>query len=249
MSRYEFHDEESSSGSVLGILVGALAGFAVGVYVADKMGGLGGIRDRLVRRGGAAVAGATDDGGRISAEEFEDFDDIEEDDLDELDTDLEGRVLEAFRNDPILAERAIDIGSIGEGIVELAGWVDTEEEAQHAVTVARGVPDVDTVVNRLVVGSEEERLADAARRLEEGDPALTDARWEGSIVGTGRRRQGRSDEPDRHADPRVDLAERWSNTDEALKNAADDTTGIAERRARSASRGGRAASDTAETQL
>ena len=29
---------------------------------------------------------------------------------------LEERVLEAFRNDPILAERAIDIGAIGDGI-------------------------------------------------------------------------------------------------------------------------------------
>ena len=44
-------------------------------------------------------------------------------------TDLEERVLEAFRNDPILSERAIDIGAIGEGIIELTGWVDTEDEA------------------------------------------------------------------------------------------------------------------------
>src|SRR5207253_799179 len=67
----------------------------------------------------------------------------------------------------------------------------------------------------------------------DGDPALTEARWEGGTVGTGRRRQGTSDEPDRHADPKVPLEERWLRADDALRNAADDTEGLAERRSRS----------------
>src|SRR6185503_11082036 len=50
----------------------------------------------------------------------------------------------AFRNDPILAERAVDIGSIGEGLIELAGWGATATESEHAVTLARGVPGVAT---------------------------------------------------------------------------------------------------------
>src|SRR5919202_827322 len=62
----------------------------------------------------------------------------------------------AFRNDPVLSERAIDIGAIGDGIIELSGWVDSEEEAELATTVARGTPGVDTVVNRLTVGGEDE---------------------------------------------------------------------------------------------
>jgi hypothetical protein len=77
----------------------------------------------------------------------------------------------------------------------------------------------------------EQRARNHARRFEEGDDALTEARWEGRTVGTGRRRQGTSDEPDRHADPRVELEERWTAADVQLEQAADDTTGIAERRA------------------
>jgi hypothetical protein len=82
-------------------------------------------------------------------------------------------------------------------------------------------------------------LEDTAQRVEDGDPALTEARWEGMHVGTGRRRQGTSAEPDRHADPAVPLEDRWLREDEAIRNAADDTDGIAERRDRSARRGRR----------
>ena len=155
---------------------------------------------------------------------------------------MEERVLEAFRNDPILAERAVDIGSIGDGIIELAGWVDTEEESEHAVTIARGVPDVDTVVNRLSIGSEEARFEENARRAASGDPAFAERHWESNTIGTGRRRQGTSDEPDRHADPKVDLETRWSGTADAIKHAADDSELSVERRqrAKGAVRGDRA---------
>jgi len=141
-------------------------------------------------------------------------------------------VLEAFRNDPILSERAIDIGSISDGVIELAGWVENEEESRHAVTIARGVPGVDTVVNRIALGDEEERFEDTARRFREGDPALNEARWEGQGVGTGRRRQGTSDEPDRHSTPKVTLEERWQNTENSVRDAAEDIDNVAERRSR-----------------
>ena len=227
MSPFRYRDEESSTGTIVGVLVGALAGFAAGMFVAQRVGGFSGLTDRLRRRRGGAPAFAhphdvTED----------DLDEYEEDELESEDDDesLEVRVLEAFRNDPILAERAIDIGSIGDGIIELAGWVDSDEEAEHAVTIARGVPDVDTVVNRIAVGEEERQLEETARRVEEGDPSLTETRWEGRTVGTGRRRQGRSDEPDRHADPKVKLEERWMSKEAEIRNAADDTEGLAERR-------------------
>lgn len=238
MSPLRFRDEESSSTStVLGVVVGAVAGFAVGMLVAQRYGGLSGLTSKLRRRTAAPEAvepvsesyAIADD-----AEDTDEFEDIEDDELepDDYDESLEEHVLEAFRNDPILAERAVDIGSIGEGVIELAGWVNNEDESHHAVTLARGVPGVETVVNRIAIGDEERRFEDAAQRVRDGDPSLTEAHWEGSGVGTGRRRQGTSDEPDRHADPKVKLEDRWQGTDEALRNAADDTEGLAERRLR-----------------
>ena len=237
MSPLRYRDDDRSTGStVTSVLVGALAGFAVGVLVSKRLGGWSGLRARL-----RALAQEPAEATRHAAEvgEFYDEEDYEADEIEEegeRDEELEDRVLEAFRNDPILAERAVDIGSLGPGIIELAGWVESDDEAQHAVTLARGVPGVETVVNRVGVGAREERFDNAARRVEEGDPALTEARWEGNRVGTGRRRQGTSDEPDRHADPAVPLEDRWLGEDEALRNAAEDTDGIAERRERSARR-------------
>ncbi len=64
---------------------------------------------------------------------------------------LEARVLEAFHNDPVLRERAIDIGAIAEGVIELTGWVHADSEVAHAVTIAGGVPDVHHVVDQLSV--------------------------------------------------------------------------------------------------
>jgi hypothetical protein len=64
---------------------------------------------------------------------------------------LEARVLEAFHNDPTLRERAIDIGAIAPGVIELTGWVYGDDEIKHAITLARGVIDVEHVVNQLAV--------------------------------------------------------------------------------------------------
>lgn len=235
MSRFRHRDDDSSSTAiVVGALVGAVAGFAAGMLVAQRVGGFSGLKSKLRRRG------ASHDEGRIGAhgvaeDEGEDeFDDVEEDEVEGegYDETLEERVLEAFRNDPVLCERAIDIGSLNDGVIELAGWVEDDGEARHAVTLARGVPGVDTVVNRIAIGDEERRFEETARRFRDGDPSLTEARWEGRQVGTGRRRQGNSAEVDRHADPKPALEDRWQDTDDAIRNAADDTTGLAERRTR-----------------
>jgi len=237
--RFRYRDEESSStATILGVLAGALAGFAAGMYVAQRVGGVSGLKAKLARRRGGIRGGG--DAARSLQDQYEaqhetaDFDEFEEDDFEGegYDEGLEERVLEAFRNDPILSERAIDIGSVGEAAIELAGWVEDEDEAHHAVTIARGVPGVDTVVNRIAIGDEERRFEAAARRVREGDPALTEAHWEGGQVGTGRRRQGTSDEPDRHATPKVPLEDRWLRADDAMRNSADDVEGLAERRSR-----------------
>jgi hypothetical protein len=230
--RFQDEDESSTAGTLTSVLLGAVAGFAVGMFVAQRVGGFSGIANRMRR--GAEAAGDRLGRHHAVADDFADYDEFEDDELvaSEGGSELEERVLEAFRNDPILAERAIDIGGIGEETIELAGWVTSDEEAEHAVIIARGVPGVGTVVNRIAIGEDEERIEDHARRFAEGDDALTGARWEGRTVGTGRRRQGTSDEPDRHADPSVDLKERWSSADVELAGAADETSGIAERRRR-----------------
>ena len=231
--RFQDDDESSLGGTVASALLGAVAGFAVGMLVAQRVGGFNGLVESVRRRsrteGDDDAAGA----GPVVADDFSEYDDYDDELEDEgvPNEGLEERVLEAFRNDPILSERAIDIGGIGEETIELAGWVNTEEEAEHAVVLARGVPGVATVVNRIAVGDVEERIRDHARRLEEGDDALTESHWEGRTIGTGRRRQGTSDEPDRHASPRVELEERWTAAEVEIQQAADETTGIAERRA------------------
>ena len=232
--RYQDDDESSLGGTVTSALLGAVAGFAVGMLVAQRVGGFTGLVESVRRRTRAETEDdAVEAGPVVADDDFSEFDE----DYDELEDEgvpnegLEERVLEAFRNDPILSERAIDIGGIGEETIELAGWVNSEEEADHAVVLARGVPGVETVVNRIAVGDVEERIRDHSRRRDEGDDALTEARWEGRTIGTGRRRQGTSDEPDRHATPRVELEERWTAAEVELEQAAEETTGIAERRA------------------
>jgi len=234
--RFRYRDEDSSSNAtIIGVMADAHAGIAAGMYVAQRVGGVSGLRSKFGRRRGA------EDEEQALRDQYDaqrdtgDFDDFEEDELEGegYDEGLEERVLEAFRNDPILSERAIDIGSISDAAIELAGWVEDEDEAQHAVTIARGVPGVDTVVNRIAIGDEERRFEEAARRRQEGDPALNESHWEGGQVGTGRRRQGSSAEIDRHATPKVPLEDRWNRADDAMRNAADDVEGLAERRSRS----------------
>ena len=212
MSPLRYRDDDSGSSGILYLAAGAILGLAAGLVVADRFGGFSSLTSRLRERVGRLREG----------------DEEADDELDEDDEALEERVLEAFRNDPILSERAIDIGAIGDGIIELTGWVHEPDEATHAVTITRGVPGVETVVNRLdvriPVGEPSEEIDD------DPNAPLPGGRWEGQQVGTGRRRQGSSAEPDRHADPKPGLEDRWLSKDEALREAAGDTEGVAERR-------------------
>lgn len=227
MSPFRYHDEESSATGALYVALGVLAGFAAGVVVAQHYGGLSGLTDRIRKGLGRAQAGAADDE-HDGYDDADDYDDYERP-LDPTE-ELEERVLEAFRNDPILSERAIDIGAIDEGIVELTGWVNAADEAEQAVVITRGVPGVDTVVNRLAIRSEEDLLEEMADNYDDGDAALTEGHWEGQSIGTGRRRQGNSSETDRHADPRVELEEKVLNT--VFLDADEEADIKAERRQR-----------------
>ncbi|MEO5903089.1 MAG: BON domain-containing protein [Gemmatimonadaceae bacterium] len=241
MSPFRYRDEESNSASALYVALGALAGFAAGVVVAQQYGGISGLtaklRDRLGTLGSEGDAQELQLDAHAHDHEYDgdDEDDEFEDDADEgpLDAteELEERVLEAFRNDPILSERAIDIGAIDEGIVELTGWVNAEDESQNAVVVARGVPGVDTVVNRLAVREDEDLFEELADRYEGGDPSLTEGQWEGLNVGTGRSHQGSSADIDRHSDPHAAIEERVLDT--TLADDAETESIKAERRQRS----------------
>jgi len=225
MRPFRYRDEEPLSQSLAYVIGGALAGFAAGVLVAHRMGGVSGIAGKLRERFGGTTTEEFEDEAGYETDEFDaEFDEIGigAEEAGEDAEELEQRVLHAYENDPILAERPVDIGAISDGIVELTGWVNSEDEATHAVTLARGVPGVDTVVNRLAVRPREDQLDESAERYKNGDPALTESHWEGQSVGTGRRRQGNSSEPDRHADPRPELAERWMREDAAIAEAADD---------------------------
>ena len=258
---FRYRDDDSSTGTTIAsVLLGAMAGFAVGMYVAQRVGGFRGLTARFRKTGDATgtteYTGSGDEydeieedgalldedgddiGMTAETDEDADFNGMDATDDDAAETPLiEERVLEAFNNDPILAERAIDIGTVGAGIIELAGWVDTDDEAEHAMTIARGVPGVDTVINRLLVEEEEQQLLDNVRKVEDGDPALTESRWEGQQVGTGKRRQGNSKEADRHADPKPSLEDRWLNEREAVRHAAEPIDEIAaERRRKSRSK-------------
>jgi hypothetical protein len=218
--RYRLREDDDSSNTLLYIAAGAVVGLVAGLFVAQRFGGVSAVASRVRERVRRRPRDEELEQGAERA--VEDEDEIE----DVPDEELEERVLEAFINDPILCERAIDIGAIGEGTVELSGWVHNESEVKHATTVAGGVPAVETVVNRLEVRDEVDELNETRRRRENGDPALTESRWEGMSVGTGRRRQGNSGELDRHADPKPELEERWLRTDEAVRDAADDIEGL-----------------------
>jgi hypothetical protein len=151
MSPFRYRDDDSSAGStIMTVLLGAAAGFAVGMYVAQRSGGFRGLTQRFRKGPDEADRGQRHYG--LASEQF-DFDtedeiedegegayasSIDDEDFNGMDDTgnaddgvplLEERVLEAFNNDPILAERAIDIGAMSAGIIELSGWVDSDDEA------------------------------------------------------------------------------------------------------------------------
>src|SRR5687768_16433591 len=144
-------EDESSSRSALYIAIGAAAGFAAGVLMAERMGGFRGLTDRIRDTFGGGSGEEEDDFDYEGLDDGDEFDPDFDDDFDTPSASLDGeeeleeRVLEAFRNDPILSERAVDIGAVEERIIELTGWVNSDEESHQAVAVARGVPGVETV--------------------------------------------------------------------------------------------------------
>jgi hypothetical protein len=148
------------------VALGAVTGLALGVVLAERAGGRNGLtaRARLLvgrRRDHEAEDSEVDDhavhgdqdAAMDSAGDHDEvpFERTAAEALHPDEAELEERVLEVFRNDPTLRGRAIDIGAIGEGTIELTGWVHSEAELAHALTLARGVPDVADVMVSLTV--------------------------------------------------------------------------------------------------
>lgn len=127
---------------------------------------------------------------------------------------LEDAVLDAFLDDEVLAERGVDVGAISPGIVELSGTVSTRGEAHRAVAVAERVEGVRTVVNRMEIQDERERLHPRFD-TDDGGFEMSGAEWTGNQSGMGRRRQGRETDPSRPDDSRDQREEALEQADRA----------------------------------
>jgi hypothetical protein len=115
---------------------------------------------------------------------------------------LEKRVIRALRADNTARDQAIDVEALGAGVIELSGYVETEELAREVVDLVDRVPGVHAVFNRMDIRSVEARLRD--NRTRNSDRAGT--RWYGGSVGIGRRRQNPATDParrDDHADLKI----------------------------------------------
>jgi len=189
MHKYRIRYEEPESGGTLAsLMIGAVAGFAVGMLVAQKSGGIAGIAARVKDRWAELEESEAVEGElpETEAAHERDFDDAldeaeledeesleaefeaEERDEDDVHAALEDHVLEAFQADSTLRERAIDISAVGDGLIELSGWVDSDDESHHAAAVARRVEGVESVVNRLAIGRADSAEQPRDERREHG---------------------------------------------------------------------------------
>jgi hypothetical protein len=164
MARLRFRGRrQAKSGMMMLVALGAVTGVALGVVLAERTGGLDGLKSRVRELRRRRIRADDPEAMRmLPAAQDEDTEPealLSSGATGPDDEELEARVLEAFRNDPTLRGRAIDIGAIGDGIIELTGWVQSAAEVGHALTLARGVPDVAHVMDSLTIrGVESSRV-------------------------------------------------------------------------------------------
>jgi len=120
---------------LLAALAGATLGLAVGFVAASTVGR---INTRRLRSAVERWRGRVRDP-RVWTREAADM--------------LEARVLDALRQDVVLARRAIRVAVLGMGLVELTGRVLHTSEIALAGDIAQQVDGVDTVLNHLIVQS------------------------------------------------------------------------------------------------
>ncbi len=124
---------------LLVVAAGAGLGLILGYFMAERVGRVN------ARRVGAALERWT--AHRHSARAPWTDDEAER---------LEARVLDALRRDAVLGRRAIRVGVLGRGIVELSGRVAHPNEVALAGDVVRGVAGARTVLNHLLVAGADE---------------------------------------------------------------------------------------------
>lgn len=181
-SRTEAGRTRPRTEAALLLALGAIGGVLLGAAIADRIGGLDGLRARL---GSRKARRHRPDGWRGDERRSQRFEPSEEGDAElapeaiahlhlherhpapphrggaapvpartpEATADheeIERRVLEAFRNDLVLAHRVIDITADDDGVM-LTGWVRDAGEQRYATVLARGVPGVAVVRSELAV--------------------------------------------------------------------------------------------------
>jgi osmotically-inducible protein OsmY len=120
------------SWAALGTATGLVAGFALGELV-------GGVTPHRIRRAARRVRDRPDrPAGRSAA-------------------DGARAVRAALHADPRLTECAIEAIVVARGVVDLHGWVPSRALRAHAGRVARGVPEIESVINSILVRGEDDR--------------------------------------------------------------------------------------------
>jgi hypothetical protein len=154
-------NRSSALNAALWLAVGAAAGALAGVMIADRSGGGSKLLRRLrtalkLYEGWQAIAATPAQ--RIPHGDVPYDADLDEDEhLEEGPVDdareprIDERVLTAFEQDPVLSECDIEIDEPEHGVIVLAGRVSSEEDVEHALTVAGGVPGVEHVENHVRV--------------------------------------------------------------------------------------------------
>jgi len=192
MWEFRERDDEFSGQDAAVFALGAVGGLALGLLLSGRLKAPGRVKalgGEIGRRARGAASRLRP--GRMQRAPAEQS---------EL-TGLEDAVIEAFLGDPLLGDRAIDVGAVSRGIVELSGTVWTEDEAQLAVRLARRVAGVETVVNRMEVEDTRRRRPTPRDYGDAGDVTPV-SEWQGRTSGMGRRRQGNQTDPDRSDDSR-----------------------------------------------
>ncbi len=123
--------------TTVGVGTGLLAGFALGEWV-------GGVNQTRVRRVTKSL------GSRV---------------LHHSSATSAGAVETALGAEPRLAGCAIEVVPISRRSVELRGWVGDRPARTLAARVAGAVPGVETVINRILVRGEDDRVTPGGKRV------------------------------------------------------------------------------------
>ncbi len=129
-------------------------------------------------------------------------------------------VVERLRADERLAGQPIEVAALATGIIELSGAVETRRDADLAVALARRAAGIRTVLNRLDILDEMDRVEGARHQDAGPGTAKGETHWLGVGVGMGRRRQGRQTDPARR-DDRADMVTGELGVDRAVENTSE----------------------------